>query len=352
VKRSNDHLKLSMVSEVKRVKLRFADIEVEFADREAAIRRVEEWAERGTYPVQVIYGPEGCGKTAWLKQSTELLKGAGYDVIYVDPLHREFLPYTDLKDFVKKFSEVASESLGVAQIKLATLAIDFVKYALKMGRRRVAILVDDVFQAIGLDKASTYVKSLLNLLEYPPREYEAIVVIVTTSEGVTRDEIGRHRWAQLLPMWNMVKEGFRELFRQVQGKRMDFEDVWRITGGNPGLLLNLYKGNWNVEDVIRNIVTGKKIKEFIVELTDDEKIWLKEAIKDPDTLFARERIRFLKKLVKLNLIIDDIPERIDSLWIDTPPPEKDLELGIGKHVAWQTPLHREAIRKALEERNK
>mgnify|MGYP001772883163 CR=1 FL=1 len=35
----------------------------------------------------------------------------------------------------------------------------------------------------------------------------------------------------------------------------------------------------------------------------------------------------------------------------TPPPEKSLELGIGKYVAWQTPLHREAIRKVLEMRN-
>jgi energy-coupling factor transporter ATP-binding protein EcfA2 len=340
-----------MVSEVRRVKLRFADLEVEFADREAALRRVEEWAERGTYPVKVVYGPEGCGKTAWLKQSTELLKGAGYDVVYVDPLHREFLSYTDLKEFVRRFAEAASESLGVAQVKLATLAVDFVKYALKMGRRRVAILVDDVFQAIGLDKASTYVKSLLNLLEYPPREYEAVVVIVTTSEGVSRDEIGRHRWAQLLPMWNMVKEGFRELFEQVKGRRMSFEDVWSVTGGNPGLLLNLYESSWSVEEVVRSIIAGKKLKEFIVELTDDERVWLKEAIEDPDTLFTREKVGLLKKLVRLNLIIDDIPERIDSLWIDIPPPEKDLELGVGEHVAWQTPLHREAVRRALEEYN-
>jgi len=26
-----------------------------------------------------------------------------------------------------------------------------------------------------------------------------------------------------------------------------------------------------------------------------------------------------------------------------------LELGVGKHAAWQTPLHREAVRRALAE---
>jgi len=34
-------------------------------------------------------------------------------------------------------------------------------------------------------------------------------------------------------------------------------------------------------------------------------------------------------------------------WVDEPPPEKDPELGIGRYVAWQTPLHREAVRRAL-----
>ncbi|MEM1599103.1 MAG: AAA family ATPase, partial [Pyrobaculum sp.] len=35
-------------------------------------------------------------------------------------------------------------------------------------------------------------------------------------------------------------------------------------------------------------------------------------------------------------------------WVGELPPEKDLELGIGRRVAWQTPLHREAVRRALE----
>jgi len=51
----------------------------------------------------------------------------------------------------------------------------------------------------------------------------------------------------------------------------------------------------------------------------------------------------------LNLIVDGIAFRDQYLWIDEPPPEKDLELGIGRHIAWQTPLHREAVRKALVE---
>ena len=40
------------------------------------------------------------------------------------------------------------------------------------------------------------------------------------------------------------------------------------------------------------------------------------------------------------------------MWTDLLPmwylPRKGLELGVGRRVAWQTPLHREAVRRALE----
>jgi predicted AAA+ superfamily ATPase len=44
-------------------------LQVEFTDRDRALKQVEEWAERGTrFPI-VIFGLEGCGKTAFLRQA-------------------------------------------------------------------------------------------------------------------------------------------------------------------------------------------------------------------------------------------------------------------------------------------
>jgi len=63
---------------------------------------------------------------------------------------------------------------------------------------------------------------------------------------------------------------------------------------------------------------------------------------------ARERIALLNRLVEMNLIVDAIPERAPEHWIDEPPPQKDLELGVGRRIAWQTPLHREAVKRALK----
>jgi len=70
----------------RRVKVHFAGREVEFVDRDAAIKQVEEIAEKGArFPI-VVYGPESCGKTALLKQVAEVLKKHGYAVAYINPL--------------------------------------------------------------------------------------------------------------------------------------------------------------------------------------------------------------------------------------------------------------------------
>jgi hypothetical protein len=47
----------------KRVKLRFApNLEIEFTNREKAVRQIHELAEKRRGIPRVVYGPEGCGK--------------------------------------------------------------------------------------------------------------------------------------------------------------------------------------------------------------------------------------------------------------------------------------------------
>ncbi|MEL9998447.1 MAG: ATP-binding protein, partial [Sulfolobales archaeon] len=72
-----------------RVRLPFTpELEVEFCDRFRGIKQVIEWGERSTrFPI-VVFGPEGCGKTAWLIQAIEVLKELEFEVIYFNPLRR------------------------------------------------------------------------------------------------------------------------------------------------------------------------------------------------------------------------------------------------------------------------
>jgi len=334
---------------MKRLKLRFAGLEVEFADRERALQQVSEWAERGTWHPVVVFGPEGCGKTAWLRQAAELLRGEGYEVFYLHPLDKLVYAEVSLPSVREAFAELARKAFAEeAPGRIAWAVFDFVRELLKARKSKVAIVADDVFQAIGLEKAAGYVKGLLNTIEHPLYSYENIVVLVATSEGVSRGEIGRHRWADLMPMWNMSREGFEQLYRQVPGPKPSFEEAWRITGGNPGVLAQLRMAGWRPEKVVEALAERKKLAALLLSLSSEEREWLRQAVEDPDTLFARERLPLMEKLVELNLVIDSVPRRESWLWIDEPPPEKDPDLGVGRRVAWQSPLHREAVRRALE----
>ena len=265
------------------------------------------------FPV-VIYGPEGCGKSAWLRQVAVILKKQDFDVIYVDVAHKEYIAYTDVREVIDKISEVIADITGYTSIKLAGLIILLANQLLKKWRKkRIALLIDEVFQAIGVDKAEVYVKMLLNLIEYPPADYEKIIAIVTTSEGVSRAKIGRHLWAWLMSMWNMNESCFRELYEKIPGPKLSFEDVWRFTGGNPRVLSQLYRSGWSIDLVIKEIIISRNLHTFIHSLSESERYWLFEAIKDPDTLLQQERISLLNKLIELNMVVNGITYREHDL---------------------------------------
>ena len=335
---------------MKRIKLRFTDdLEVEFVDREQGIKQIYELAERGTRFPLVVYGPEGCGKSAWMRQAAEILRELDFDVIYVNPLERELLAEVRVEDIKKRLFDIVSVVAPDTWVRAVEALVALSRELIKMGRDRLAILVDEAFYVIGTGRESAlYVKGLLGLIEYPPKSYDKIVVIVATSEGLSRREIGRHLWAELRSMWNMPENGFRDLYSRVPGDKPAFDEIWRVTGGNPRLLSRLYREKWSAENVLRDMINEKRIEFFIASLGFEERELLARAVDDPDTLMSREGVSLVNRLVELNLVIDSLPRRDARAWIDASPPEKDLELGIGEYIAWQTPLHREIVRRILE----
>jgi hypothetical protein len=334
---------------VKRIRVEIAPgVETQFVDRDRALAQVVEWAERGTrFPI-VIFGPEGCGKTAFLRQAASGLRELGYDVFYLHPIDKVFLAEVDDADVKMLFAELVRKTMEDERWgRLALAVFDLARAILKRRRRKIAIIADDVFQAIGLDKAAAYVKGLLNMIEHPVYRYENIVVLVATSEGVSKREIGRHFWAVLRPMWNMPQNGFRQLYDRMPEPKPSFEDVWRWTGGNPRMLGRLYSSGWAVGRVAEDVIREKGLT---AEFVRRWRRWLEVAVEDPEVLWAGGAPEELaRELEARNLIVYNMYDRDPYFWIDAPPPERDPELGIGKNVAWQTPIHREAVRRALKE---
>ena len=331
---------------MRRIKLNFAGREVEFVDRELALKLIEEWANRGTYPVQVIYGPEGCGKTAWLLQSAEFLRELGFEVIYVNPLNKLTLAEISINSLREELLKLIKEAINQNTLaRIAWIAYNVAYDVIKATRGRIAIIVDDAFQVIGVKESAMYVKALLNLIEYPPEHYERIVTIAATSEGVSLREIGRHRWAETIPMWNMSREGFEQLYNQIPGRKLSLDDAWRLTGGNPAMLENLYRVDWNVGKVADRLIREKGITYSFTRKWLNH---LREAVNDPDYLWYNAPEELTNELIGKNLILYFLPDRDQQFWVDQPPPNRDLELGIGKYIAWQTPLHREAVRRGLQ----
>jgi len=332
---------------VKRIKVEIAPgVETEFVDRDRALAQIAEWAQRGTrFPI-VIFGPEGCGKTAFLRQAAAMLRDLGYDVFYLHPLDGVFAAEVDDPEVKSLFVDLVRKTLEDEKWgRLALAVFDLTREILKKRRRKIAIIADDVFQVIGLDKAAAYVKGLLNMIEHPVYRYEKIVVLVATSEGVTREELGRHRWSIAMPMWNMPRDGFRQLYEKLPDPKPPFEEAWRITGGNPDMLSKLYTAKWDKNAVVTWLAKEKRLTpDFVARWRG----WLEKIVDDPQALWSPDAPEeLIKQLVERNLILYNIYERQQIFWIDEPPPERDPELGIGRDVAWQTPIHREAVRMAL-----
>jgi len=332
-----------------KVELEFAPgLWIEFTNRDRALKQVEEWAEKSTWRPVVVFGPEGCGKTALLLQASAMLRELGFEVFYLHPLERKFEAEVELSDLKSEFMRFVERALGENALgRITWAAVDFIRKLQKARRGKIAVIADDVFQAIGLDAAAAYVKALLNLIEYPESRYEKIVVLVATSEGVSRREIGRHRWAHLAPMWNMSMEGFRQLYEKIPGPKPPFEEAWRWTGGNPDMLRRLYEASWNVDKVVTAVAREKVLSSPFVARWRG---WLEQAVENPDALWSPEASEeLIDALEEKNLIIYNMYERDPYFWVDQPPPERDPELGVGKNVAWQTPIHREAVRRALRD---
>ena len=70
-------------------------LKTEFMDRDRALAQLVGWAEKGTRWLVVEFGPEGCGKTVFLRQDAFAMRELECDFFYLHLLDRVFSAEVD-----------------------------------------------------------------------------------------------------------------------------------------------------------------------------------------------------------------------------------------------------------------
>lgn len=310
---------------------------INFVDRTVELSQLQELAENGhPFPI-AIYGPEGCGKTALLHCFVEYLKSNDtYLAIYVDAL--------ELKDLSKAVLSTHSEVYDIIQsiitirsgeniAESVTLILRKLCEHLSLRGKKIVVILDDVYRAIGLKNVVRYTKVLYEWIGALHREFNvsSVLFLLTTSEGVSKRELYKHTFVHVYMMWHLPREGLEDLAKQLDSN-VDTDTLWSLTDGNPRALIDIASFRWNLDKWLRYV--EQRIRTLIRDI-DREK--LRALVQDPDSDWRTAML-----LEDKGLMIE-----LNRATILGQEPDPDPELGIGKEWAWQLPIYRQILKKML-----
>ncbi len=308
-----------------------------FSDRELEVSMLGEWVRESIqYPI-AVYGPEGCGKTTLFRYFTKRMEKRGYTCLYINALGAKDL--SEVMEFhrLEVVNEIIKDIVSELTLPLGALLSKFITYiiaklckALSMGRGLIVVL-DDVYKAIGLDEVDRYTKMLYEWINWklPELNVREFLIVLTTSEGVSKRELLRHTYVHTYMLWNLPKDGFFEILEQLSPP-IDHEVLWRISGGNPRLIAELANLRWALDKLVemyRDRVY-KLLTMYRIPL-DIARRLARDPDADPEYALRLEEIGLMIQLMRRAVLGTEVKE--------------DPELGIGKVWAWQVPLYKDIV---------
>ena len=328
---------------------------VPFVNRSEELRVLEELSARGLTKPLYLYGPEGCGKTRLLREFIGSFRGVG---IYIDALEEKDV------ELALRFSRVLSTatsilaevvgsytgSVGRVLAERVSELLGRVLTSLSLKGSKVVVVVDDVARAIGINRIEWYVKRLYELIWRAVDRYgiDSLLIVVTTSEGLSLDVVARHTHSHIRLLWNLGEEGFRELALRLEPPSTSaIQDAWMATGGNPRALIELAMDyGWEVDKWLNSL--ERRLLRVAEEVRHRGLAKeLEMVIEDIDSIYrnpSREMLELRRLLIEENLILSKYMETLVGREL---APSRSL--GIGRYYAWQLPAYREVLRKILDE---
>ncbi|NPA96685.1 MAG: hypothetical protein GXO32_03685 [Crenarchaeota archaeon] len=102
-------------------------------------------------------------------------------------------------------------------------------------------------------------------------------MLLATSEGVSRRKLLVHTYVHVYIMWNLPRDGFEELAKQLDPS-VDLDTAWMLTGGNPRALIELLEYRWNVD----RWMNGAVLPRVRVAVEGIDVDMLRALVDDPD----------------------------------------------------------------------
>ena len=327
---------------------------VKFINREVELKELQKFAERGVVIPLYIYGPEGCGKTRLLR---EFVKRAHGIAIYIDALERKKIDKAlltnevlgEVKTFFKEFIKETHVPLGTYLANKIFTLLERIHIKVTIKGKPLIVAVDDVVQALGLDEIERYIKWLYELIGKVYDEYNpsSVLIIATTSEGLSLHRISRHTYTEPRLLWNLNHDAFIELSSELKSPNSKITDeVWRFTAGNPRALISIaYMYEWNIKSWLEHL--KERLRPIISEIKqqglDKE---LRYLLEDPDSPWSKTSEGMLclyNLLIENNLFMYTGYKTLANTRLKPEP-----ELGIGKYYAWQLPAYRYVLEELLK----
>jgi len=227
-----------------------------------------------------------------------------------------------------------------------SILIEKIAARVSVSGRPLVIAVDDVARAIGLDQVEWYVKWLYELIKklyelYSPR---SVLVIASTSDGLSLEHVLRHTYASVRLLWNLDPQAFAELVKELSPPpSLDIDELRRSTGGNPRALLEIARVyEWSI-DAWMSYLERRLLRVVTVARSRGLEREPATLIEDLDAVCDRPSQRMeelYRVLVRENLFMY---RYVAALSGNDPSPNPELE--IGRYYAWQVPIYRKLVDK-------